>query len=398
MLRSNLCDYSDAYIVVKGRISVSGTNDANQGNKKLTFKNNARFRSCMSKINNTFLDNVEDLNIVIPMYNLLEYSGNYSMTSRSLWNYYRDQVNDSAIENDDDNKISNKRITSKSFEYKTKIIGSTSNNNMLDAKVVVPLKYLSNFWRFLDLPLINCEIELDLKWTTNCVMSEIPRTCRVVNPNADPVVYEVATTTIGATFQGSNAKLYVPFVTLSINDNFNFLENIRQGFRRTISWNQHRSEITTQPKNNYLDYLIDPTFRNINRLFVLSFKSGDDDPTRCSFDKYYMPLVEIKDFNALIDNKQFFDQPVKSKQAYGRLIEMSRNNDNTTGNLLDYLSHQKYKLIGINLLRQTNTSIPQQINFTGKLEAYDGAAMFFVSEKEQKTILNFSLDSLIATE
>ena len=104
------------------------------------------------------------------MYNLLEYSDNYSVTSGSLWNYYRDQANDSVIENDDDNKISNsKRITSKSFEYKTKIIGSTSNNNILDAKVVVPLKYLSNFGRFLDLPLINCEIELDLKWTKNCV-------------------------------------------------------------------------------------------------------------------------------------------------------------------------------------------------------------------------------------
>ena len=170
MLRSKLCDYSDAYIVKKGRISVRGTNDANKRNKKLTFKNNAPFRSCISKINNAFLDNVEDLDIVIPMYNLLEYSDNYSVTSGSLWNYYRDQVNDSVIENDDDNKISNrKRITSKSFEYKTKIIGSTSNNNILDAKVVVPLKYLSNFWRFLDLPLINCEIELDWKWTKNCV-------------------------------------------------------------------------------------------------------------------------------------------------------------------------------------------------------------------------------------
>ena len=170
MLRSKLCDYSDAYIVVKERISVRGINDANKRNKKLTFKNNAPFRSCISKINNAFLDNAEDLDIVIPMYNLLEYNDNYSVTSGSLWNYYRDLVNDSVIENDDDNKISNsKRITSKSFEYKTKIIGSTSNNNILDAKVVVPLKYLSNFWRFLDLPLINCEIELDLKWTKNCV-------------------------------------------------------------------------------------------------------------------------------------------------------------------------------------------------------------------------------------
>ena len=108
-----------------------------------------------------------------------------------------------------------------------------------------------------------------------------------------------------ATFQINNAKLYVLVVALSINNNINFLENIKQGFKRTISWNKYRSEITTQPKNNNLDYLIDPTFRNINRLFVLLFKNGNDDPTRDSFDKHYMPLEEIKNFNVLIDNKSF---------------------------------------------------------------------------------------------
>ena len=94
MLRSYLCDYSDACIVVKERISVTGTNDANRRNKKLTFKNNSPFRSCMKKINNTFVDSAEDIDIVMPMYNLLEYSDNYSMTSGSLWNYYRDEIND----------------------------------------------------------------------------------------------------------------------------------------------------------------------------------------------------------------------------------------------------------------------------------------------------------------
>ena len=96
---------------------------------------------------------------------------------------------------------------------------------------------------------------------------------------------------------------------------------------------------------------------------MFSFKNGDDDPTRNYFDEYYMPLVEIKDFNTLIDNKPMFDQPVKSKQeAYEKLIEMSRNDDYTTGDLLDYLYHQKYyKLIGIDLSRQTNTSIPQKL-------------------------------------
>ena len=152
MLRSNLCDYSDAYIVVKGKIKVRGTNDAIKRNKKLTFKNNVPFRSCISKINNTFIDDPEDLGIVMPMYNLLEYSGNYFMTSESLWYYYRDEVDDDENENDNNNKINkNKTITSKSFEYKTKLIGSMPNNSNVNAEVVVPLKYLSNFWRSLNL-------------------------------------------------------------------------------------------------------------------------------------------------------------------------------------------------------------------------------------------------------
>ena len=274
------------------------------------------------------------------------------MTSGSLWNYHRDEINDKANENNAaNNKINNhKTITSKSFEYKTKLIGSTSNdNNTLDAEVVVPLKYLSNFWRSLDLPLINCETELDLSWSKECIKSEIS-----IIPRMPPVQDVTAIQTTSATFQISNGKLYVPVVTLSINDNIKFLENIKQEFKRTISWNKYRSEITTQTKKNNSDYLIDPTFRNINRLFVLSFKNDNDDPTRNYFDDYYMVLVEIQDFNALIDNKPFFDQPVKNKkEAYEKLIERSRNDDYTTGNLLDYLYHKKYyKLIGIDLSRQ----------------------------------------------
>ena len=187
-------------------------------------------------------------------------------------------------------------------------------------------------------------------------------------------------------------NFYVLVVTLS-------LENIKQGFKRTSSWNKYRSE-TTQPKSNNSDYLLDPTFKNINRLFVLSFRNGNNVPTRDSFDKYYMLLVEIKDFNALTDNKPFFDQPVKNKQeAYEKLVEMSRNDIYTIGYLLDFSYHQyHYKLIGIDLSRHTKTNIPQQINFVGKLEEDDGTEMFFIAEKQQKTVLNISLDSLIVTE
>ena len=91
----------------------------------------------------------------------------------------------------------------------------------------------------------------------------------------------------------TSAKHFVPIVTFSINNNIQFLENIKQRFKRKISWNEYRSEITTQPENNNLDYLIDPEFTDINRLFLLSFKNGNNDPTKDSFDKYYMPLVDI---------------------------------------------------------------------------------------------------------
>ena len=123
MLRSDLCNYSDAYIVVKGRISFRGNKHASKRNKKLVFKNNAPFRPCISKINIALIDNAEDVDIAMPMYNLLEYSDNYSMTSGSLWNYYRDEMKDDANENDNNinNRINNNKATkSKSFEYKTK--------------------------------------------------------------------------------------------------------------------------------------------------------------------------------------------------------------------------------------------------------------------------------------
>ena len=133
---------------MKGRVSVRGTNDAIKRNEKLNFRNDGSFRSHISKINNTFIDNAENLDIVMPMCNLLEYSDNYSMISGGLWNYYRDEVNDDKNENDNINiRINNnKTITSKSLEYKTKLIGSTpNNNNILEAEVVVTLKYLSIF-------------------------------------------------------------------------------------------------------------------------------------------------------------------------------------------------------------------------------------------------------------
>ena len=149
---------------------------------------------------------------------------------------------------------------------------------------------MSNDWRFLALPLINCEIELDLSWSKECIVSETSITSRVAgNPNANPLVPAVeAMRRTGATFQINNGKFYVPVATFSVHNNMKFLENIKQGFKRTISWNKYRAEI--------------------------SFKNAYDDSTRNSFDEYCMPLVEIKDFNVLIDNKSIFDHLVKNKQ------------------------------------------------------------------------------------
>ena len=183
MLRSDLCDFSDAYIVVKGNITVvkkiftvdgfealnntadnaTATNNANNnafGDKKLVFKNNAPFINCILKINGVKIDNAEDLDVVMPMYNLLEYSKNYRKTTGSLWNYYRDEPNSST----DNDNITHSILNSKSFDYKANFISSVTNNNLIknDVKIVIPLKHLSNFWKNLNMPLINCEVELIL--------------------------------------------------------------------------------------------------------------------------------------------------------------------------------------------------------------------------------------------
>ena len=151
MLRSDLCDYSDAYIVVKGTITVTDPNKANY-DKKLAFKNNAPFTSCISKINNTLINNAEDLDIVMPMYNLLEYSKNYRKTTGSFWNYYRDEPKSGL--GGENNNVNYSIRNSKSFDYKANITEKLEGNNTeKEVEIVVPLKYLSHFCRTLDMPL-----------------------------------------------------------------------------------------------------------------------------------------------------------------------------------------------------------------------------------------------------
>ena len=157
MLRLDLCDFSDAYIFVEG------DNDANWQNKNLGFKNNAPFINCILRINGIKIDNAKDLDVVMPMYNLLEYSKNYRKTTGSLWNYYRDEPVDPLSTN------------SESFKYKTNILGKTpeDNDSLTNTKIVIPLKHFSNFWRVLSIPLINCEVQLILTWSKNYVLADM---------------------------------------------------------------------------------------------------------------------------------------------------------------------------------------------------------------------------------
>ena len=154
MLGSNLCDYADSYILVKGTITITGAGDddatkrADERDKGVTFKNCARFTKCISRINDTDIENVQDIDTVMPKYNLIEYSDNYSKTSRSLWQYYKDDPNDTITD-------------SESFKSKVKITEKNPDNGNT-IEIIVQLKYLSNFWRTLEMPLINCEVNLKL--------------------------------------------------------------------------------------------------------------------------------------------------------------------------------------------------------------------------------------------
>ena len=171
------------------------------------------------------------------------------------------------------------------------------------------------------------------------------------------------------------------------------LEQLISGFKRTITWNKYRSQMIIQSQNNNLNSLIDPTFTNVNRLFVFSFSGNNAGDNSDSFSDYFVPNVRIKDFNVLIDGKDFFDLPVKNEEeAYEKIIDMSNNNDYTTGDLLDFAYFKEnYKLIAIDLSKQTKLKDLQQINFIGKLENQDhGATMFFIIEKSEEKTFYFS--------
>ena len=284
-LESNLCDYSDAYVLVTGNITATGVD----ANRKVAFKNYAPFRECRTEINETFVDNEEHINIVMPMYNLIEYSNNNSRTSGSLWLFKRDEIEDFDLTLDDDHIPNN----SSSFKYKSSFI--TNRNGV---KIAVPLKYLSNFWRSLEMPLINCKVELSLKWYERCLLT-------------------VANT---ATFKITDAKLYVPIVTLSAEDNVKLSKLLGEGFKRPIYWNQYKViPNKTYNANGYIRELLDSSYQGVKRLFVLAYDNTNG-ITPNSHERYFLPRIKIINYNIEIDGRNVYDQAINDsiKQSINR--------------------------------------------------------------------------------
>ena len=229
------------------------------------------------------------------MYNLIEYGDNYSKTSGSLWQYCKEIP---AVDDNGDIVDFNGANATDSFHFKTKITGETAadNNNgniagRVYVEIMVPLRYLSNFWKTLEMTLINCEVELILPWSTCCV---------IIYTN---VANQVPTFTLTET------NLYVPVVTFSTQGNAKLLPQLKSGFKRTISWDKYQAKPELLAQNVNLNHLIEPSFQGVNRLFVLAF---ENDEQRISNKRYYISNVEIKDYNVIIDGKNFFDQPIKN--------------------------------------------------------------------------------------
>ena len=224
------------------------------------------------------------------------------------------------------------------------------------------------------MPLINCEVELILTQSKNCVTTN---------------------STEEGKFTITETKLYVPVVTLSTEDNVKLLRQLKSNFKRKINWNKYESSIKTFAQNRYLNYLINPSFQGVNRLFVLPFENEND---RTSHSTHYLLKVEIKDYIFMIDGRNFFNQPINSiNKTYEniRKIATGKGDDYTTGCLLDYpYFKENYKMIAIDLSRQNELDADpraiQQINFTANLDRAGNTTIFFIIEEAKETVFEFS--------
>ena len=265
VIKPNLCDYAEAYILVDGTIRAANALNAT----RLALKNCAPFTKCNLEINDEHVDTAENLDIVTPMYNLIEYSDNYQDSSATLYQYKRDEP-------PEDNAVADLTAdNSSSFKYKIKLLGNipqldadAARIGRLNVKVVVPLKYLSNFLRSLEMPLINCKIKLNLPWKKECVLSTLNDDA--ANPENNAV------------FIINDTKLYVLVFTLSKEDNKHFIEQQNKDFQRSIYWNEYKTkELTEGADANVFNYInLDPSFQGVNRLFVMAYSRVDGQPTR----------------------------------------------------------------------------------------------------------------------
>ena len=323
----------------------------------------------------------------MPVYNLLEYSDNYQNSTGSLYQFKRDEP-------PDDNADVTNNTTS--LVYKSKLIKGTDNNNVNNVKLVVPLKYVSNFSRSLEMSLVNCKIDLELTWHKDCMISS-------ANAAANHVV----------SFMITDTKLYVPGVTLSTKDNANLTKQLNEGFKRTIYWNQYVSKPfpeTPHKKTGITRFALDAAFQGVNRLFVLAFENTRADEAadapaprnlvanqviRNSYRKYFVPCVDITSYNVLIDGRNFYDQLINDEiRKYDeiRKIATGKGDNYATGCLLDYDYFKKNdQLIAIDLSKQRELDADlraiQQIEFIGMLKTRPN--VFTILEKSKETILEF---------
>ena len=213
--------------------------------------------------------------------------------------------------------------------------GQTGNDGTKNVAIMVSIKYSSNFWRTLEMSLINCEVNLILTWSKKCVI--------------------VSTDVAGqnATFAITNTTLYVPVITLSQQDNAKLLQQLKSGFKRVFNWNKYLSKPELLAQKPNLNHLVKPSFQGVNSFFVLAY---ENDAQRTSARRYYIPTVQLKDYNIIINSKNVLDQPIKNdKVTYEnvRKIATGQGDDYTTGCLLDYPYFKDiYKMIAVDLSKQ----------------------------------------------
>ena len=300
----------------------------------------------------------------MPMYTLIEYSDNYQDSSATLYQYKRDEPPDDIANNLTQNN-------STSFDYKIKLLGNPEVNNNIarrNVKIFAPLKYLSNFFRSLEMPLINCKIKLNLTWKKECVLS---------NQRGDVV------------FIINDRKLYVPVVTLSKEDNKDFIEQQNKGFQRSIYWNEYKAkEINEDAHANVFKYInLDPSFQGVNRLFVMAYNRAIGQPTRNGQRKYYLPRISLNKY-LIIDGRNFYDNPIESDiEKYRELnkVMIGKGEDYTTGFLLDFNYFDKHKLVAVELSKQKELDADpraiQQIEFKYMLGT--NSTIYWVLEKSK---------------